>query len=109
MRIRLAAIAAVLALACLTASAGARQTVQAQSATTCSAGTGYGYGYSYLTSLHVTRTSCTTGRRVAKHHGHVSGWSCRRRRLDSSPVQYDEKVTCHSGLRQVIWTYTQNT
>lgn len=82
---------------------------EAHAAGSCGVGSGRGYGYSYLTSLKVTRTSCSTGRSVAKHHGHLRGWSCRGKRLDSSPVQYDERVTCHSGRRQVVWTYTQNT
>ena len=81
----------------------------AHAAGSCSVGQGKGYGYSYLTSLTVSSTGCSTGRNVAKHHGHVSGWSCSRKRLDTSPVQYDEKVSCRSGARRVTWTYTQNT
>ena len=103
----LAAAALTAALAALPAlDASARE---ARAAGSCSVGSGHGYGYSYLTSLNVSGTSCSTGRSVAKHHGRVSGWSCRSKRLDSSPVQYDERVTCRSGKRQVVWTYTQNT
>jgi hypothetical protein len=29
--------------------------------------------------------------------------------LDSSPVQYDARMTCKSGGKQVVWTFTQNT
>lgn len=89
-----------------TASAG---TPRAHAAATCHVGNSRGYGYSYLTWLWVYKTSCATGRRVAKHHGHVKGWSCHRRILDKSPVQYDAKVSCKSGHRQVQWKYTQNT
>ena len=81
----------------------------AQAATGCNVGTGTGYGYSYLTSLSVRRTGCATGRTVVKHHGHVRGWSCQKKRLDTSPVQYDDRETCRSGARQVVWTFTQNT
>ena len=82
----------------------------AQAAGSCHiASSGHGYGYSYLTWLWVYRTNCATGTHVAKRHGHVRGWSCHRRVLDRSPVQYDAKVTCKSGRREVAWTYTQNT
>jgi hypothetical protein len=80
-----------------------------QIAANCSIGTGRGYGYSYLTSLSVARTSCAVGRTVARHHGHVSGWKCTKKRLDTSPVQYDDRETCTSGRRLVRWTFTQNT
>jgi hypothetical protein len=81
----------------------------AHTAGTCSVGSGRGYGYSYLTYLWVYKTNCSTGRNVARHHGHVKGWGCKKKILDRSPVQYDAKVTCRSGKRQVQWTYTQNT
>ncbi len=81
----------------------------AQKAGTCSVGNGRGYGYSYLTYLWVYRTSCSTGRSLAHKHGRAHGWRCSRRILDRSPVQYDARMTCHSGSRQVQWTYTQNT
>ena len=75
----------------------------------CGVGSGHGYGYTYLTSLNVTRTSCATGKTVAKHHGHVHGWKCSTKRLATSPVQYESRVTCKSGPRQVVWTFSQNT
>jgi hypothetical protein len=90
------------------ASAAARSPA-AHAAQGCGVGAGKGYGYSYLTSLTVRQTSCATGRTVVKHHGHLSGWSCTKKRLDTSPVQYDDRETCHSGARQVVWTFTQNT
>jgi hypothetical protein len=109
-RTRMAAAAvSLLSLATLPALAAARPSVRAHVARGCSVGSGHGYGYSYLTSLRVSHTSCATGRVIARHHGRVRGWSCTRRRLDSSPVQYDERVSCRSGRRQVVWTYTENT
>ena len=72
-------------------------------------GAGKGYGYSYLTSLTVRGTNCATGRGVVARHGHVPGWGCSKKRLATSPVQYDDRETCHSGSRQVVWTFTQNT
>ena len=109
-RSRLVAMLAVAGSLTLSVSAvSAAPSPLAQAARGCGVGAGHGYGYSYLTSLSVTRTSCATGRYVAKHHGHVAGWRCSRTRLDTSPVQYDERVACRSGTRRVTWTYTQNT
>jgi hypothetical protein len=102
-------LCAVLGLGSSLASAKPVAPIEAHAARGCSVGTGRGYGYSYLTSLKVFRTSCSTGRALAKRHGHKPGWSCRRIRLDTSPVQYDDRVTCLSGQRKVVWTYTQNT
>ncbi|MGH2866854.1 MAG: hypothetical protein ACRDNK_04695 [Solirubrobacteraceae bacterium] len=99
---------AVVMLLGAVASAGAQGPV-ARATTGCGVGAGKGYGYSYLTSLKVRRTSCATGRSVAKHHGRLRSWSCTKKRLDTSPVQYDDRETCHSGARQVVWTFTQNT
>ena len=81
----------------------------ARTAASCGVGLGHGYGYTYLTSLKVYGTSCSTGRIVVKHHGRVSGWHCVKKRLDTSPVQYDERETCTSGARRVVWTYIQDT
>ena len=75
----------------------------------CSIGNSRSYGYSYLTFLWVYKTSCSTGKSVAKSHGHRPGWKCTRKILDHAPVQYDAKVTCKSGRSEVQWTYTQNT
>jgi hypothetical protein len=81
----------------------------AQTAKTCGVGEGHGFGYSYLTSLTVQRTSCKNGRHVVHKRGKLRGWHCSKKRLDTSPVQYDERVTCKSGRRLVKWTFTQNT
>ena len=66
------------------------------------------FGYSYFEWLWVNHTTCTTGRYVAKHHGHVSGWSCTRKITAQSSFQYDATETCRSGGRTVQWKYTQN-
>ncbi len=97
------------ALSVGTVASAAALSPAAQAARGCGVGAGKGYGYSYLTSLTVRQTSCATGRSVVKHHGNLSGWSCQKKRLDTSPVQYDDRETCHSGTRQVVWTFTQNT
>jgi hypothetical protein len=80
----------------------------AHSASGCGVGRGQGFGYTYLTSLSVKGIGCSAGRTVVKHRG-GRGWTCSKRRLDTSPVQYDERETCKSGSRQVLWTYTQDT
>lgn len=74
----------------------------------CGVGSGHGYGYTYLTSLSVTRTSCSTGKALAKKHGHVSHWKCATKRLATSPVQYEDRVSCSNGARRVVWTFSQN-
>src|SRR5436190_21571250 len=66
----------------------------------CGVGNEKGLGYTYLTGLWVQRTSCRTGKYLAKHHGRgVRGWRCCKRRTDRypNPVVYDGKVTCRSG------------
>jgi hypothetical protein len=93
----------------LTATGALARAPRAHAAGSCGIGSGHGYGYTYLTSLKVTKTSCATGRSVAKHHGHVRGWKCSTKRLAASPVQYEARVTCKSGSRQVVWTFSQNT
>ncbi len=97
----------VLAVA-LAPGAGARPAV-AHTAGTCSVGSGRGYGYSYLTWLWVSKTSCASGKNLAKHHGNLSGWRCTQKILDRSPVQYDAQKTCKRAAAQVQWKYTQNT
>ena len=75
----------------------------------CSVGSGHGYGYTYLDTLSVSHTNCSTGRSVAKHHGHVSHWHCSTKRLATSSVQYQDRESCSNGSRRVVWTFTQNT
>jgi hypothetical protein len=64
-------------------------------------------GYTYLSSLTVSHTSCSTGRNVVKHHGHLSGWHCSKKTQTSS-IQVQGRETCKSGRKSVVWTYTQN-
>jgi hypothetical protein len=90
-------------------SAASARPATARTAGSCGVGNGKGYGYSYLTYLWVYKTTCSTGKTVARHHGKLAGWHCKKKTLDRSPVQYDAKVTCSNGSRQVQWTYTQNT
>jgi hypothetical protein len=99
----------VLALAPATAASGAPGPASAHAAASCKVGSGRNDGYSYVTSLSVRATSCTRGMTLVKHHGHLRGWGCKSKKLDQSPVQYDARVTCHSGVKQVVWTFTQNT
>jgi len=101
------AMAALLATGIAAAGAAATGPL-AHAAGSCGMGNTRGYGYSYLTSLWEKNTTCKLARTIAKDHGHYSGWSCKKTTLDSSPVQYDARVTCTSGNRQVKYTYTQN-
>jgi hypothetical protein len=100
-------VAALLAAGIAAGGASASGPV-AHVAGTCGMGNTRGYGYSYLTSLWVKNTSCKLGRTIAKDHGRYSGWSCKKTTLDSSRVQYDARVTCTSGSREVKYTYTEN-
>lgn len=98
----------VVAATLLAAAVALAHSPTARMASSCGVGSGTGYGYTYLTSLSVTRTSCANGKSVARHHGKVQGWRCATRKLASSPVQVQDRETCNSGSRQVVWTYTQN-
>lgn len=100
---------ALLVVAAATAASGSARPRTAQAAGSCGVGSGRNDGYSYVTSLSVRKTSCARGLTLAKHHGHLNGWGCKRKVLDRSPVQYDARMTCHSGAKQVVWTFTQNT
>jgi hypothetical protein len=101
-----ALILLVVAGGALSAPVAASSAPAAHAAGSCGIGNGEGYGYSYLTSLSVSHTSCSVGRALARKHGR--GWHCHRVLLDSSPVQYDARMTCTSRGRRVVWTYTQN-
>ncbi|MEA2429625.1 MAG: hypothetical protein QOF65_549 [Thermoleophilaceae bacterium] len=82
-------------------------------------------GSGYFTSLHVTHTSCGTGRKVARAHYHcrrkhgvrghchhaVLHFHCKEHRPASGQIstQYNARVTCKRGSRRVVFTYQQNT
>jgi hypothetical protein len=91
------------------AAAAPAHSPMAQAAGSCNVGAGQGFGYSYLDKLDVKRTSCKNGRRVVHHRGNLPGWHCKKKRLDSSQFQYNERVTCKNHRREVKWTFTQNT
>jgi hypothetical protein len=101
--------ALVISTAALSAGTALARSPVAHVAGSCSVGSGLGYGYTYLTSLTVHRTSCGNGRHLAKKHGHVAGWSCSKHRLSTSSIQYQDRETCTSGSRKVVWTFSQNT
>ena len=79
-------------------------------------------GPTYVTSLQVSHVSCTGGKalvrayyRCRKANGgvkgtcrHAHGYSCREKRT-SIRTQFSAKVTCRSGTREVLHTYTQFT
>ncbi|MGI8713661.1 MAG: hypothetical protein ACR2NR_10855 [Solirubrobacteraceae bacterium] len=96
------------AAALVAATAAMAHSPDARIASSCGVGSGTGYGYTYLTSLTVKNTSCSTGKTVARHHGKVKGWRCSTKRLASSPVQVQNRETCKSGSKQIVWTDTQN-
>lgn len=106
--------AAILMLAIAPASA---------SASSCKLGSGQGLGPSYVTSLTVSGTSCTSGKRLVRAYYRcrkaaggvkgrctkpVLGYRCRETRHGIA-IQFDARVTCTAGKRKVVHTYTQNT
>lgn len=109
MSLRAGAVAVGAALAVLGASAGALAQPAAHVAGGCSVGSGEGYGYTYLTSLTVSHTTCTVGKRLVRKKGKVSGWHCTKKVLDRSPDQYDARETCTKSSSRVTYTFTQNT
>jgi hypothetical protein len=80
-------------------------------------------GPTYVTSLRVSHTSCTSGERLVRAyyncrkahggikgtcHSRVRGYHCTEKR-GGIRTQFSAKVTCHSGTREVVHTYTQFT
>jgi hypothetical protein len=80
-------------------------------------------GATYVTSLSVTRTSCSSGKKVVKaynacrraHGGakgrctkRVRGYHCSETRT-SIPTEFSAKVGCKDGSRRVNFKYTQFT
>jgi hypothetical protein len=104
MRILWASVLVVLAAAAVASASSPTARV----ASGCGVGAGHGFGYTYLTSLSVKKIGCANGRSVVKHRG-GKGWRCTKKRLASSPTQYDDRETCTNGSRKVVWTFTQDT
>jgi hypothetical protein len=110
---------------CLVVSAGA--SAQRAGTTSCqlSAHEQRSLGASYVTSLKVKNTTCAKGKAVTlafnrcrtaggkpqgKCDRKVGRYTCTEHRYDAVPqVQYSSKVTCVSGKKRVLSTYTQNT
>jgi hypothetical protein len=101
---------AVLAIALGLGAPAVAATGRASAAVTkCGVGSGRGYGYTYLLTLQVKGTTCGVGVQVVKHKGKLSGWRCAKKVLATSPFQYDARMTCTNGSKQVVYEYTQNT
>ena len=78
-------------------------------------------GNGYFTSLKVTGTGCTTGKRVALSHyqcrtrngkkgrcgSRVRGFRCSESR-NTIPTEINSRVTCKDGSKRVVFTYQQN-
>jgi hypothetical protein len=124
--IRHGALALAAAGACLAGVQGAAVAASAETthaARACAAPKYPGSGY--FISLHVTRTSCRTGRKVAlahyrcrrKHgvrgrcHHAVLRFHCKEHRPSNgqTSTQYNSRVTCKRGRRRVVFVYQQNT
>ncbi len=79
-------------------------------------------GNGYITSLHVKRVSCATGKTVARAYAScrlkkgkagrctskVRGYSCKETGRTRIPTEINAKVTCKRGVKSVIHTYQQN-
>lgn len=77
-------------------------------------------GATYVTSLSAKKTSCKKAKGVVKaYHScrgsktscskSVNGYSCSQKKLATSPVQYEARVTCTNGSKRVKHVYSQNT
>jgi hypothetical protein len=78
-------------------------------------------GTTYVTSVKVSRVSCSRALRFVKayhkcRHKHGAAGRCRRLRgykcsekREAIPTQYDSRATCSKGRRRITQTYTQNT
>jgi hypothetical protein len=128
------ALASVAAASCVLAALGAtaisapaataRALPRAVSFTTCDVlKDGRNLGPTYVTSLKVAGVSCTQGVRVVKAYyrcrvaaggvrgtcnSPVDGYKCTEKR-QGIKIQFDAKVTCKRGAREVYHTYVQDT
>jgi hypothetical protein len=113
----------LLAVTWLVAASPAASAPAAHAARSCSSPRYPGDGY--FTSLHVTHTTCSKGRKVARAHYHcrrahgvrghchhaLLGFHCKEYRPSSGriPTEYNSRVTCKRGSRRVVFVYQQNT
>ena len=116
----LALTAVLAAMAFAVTSTAAADGPTATAAATCSPPKYPGNGY--FTSLKVTGTGCTTGKRVALAHykcrtkngragrcgSRVRGFKCSESRR-TIPTEINSRVTCRDGGKKVVFTYQQNT
>lgn len=81
-------------------------------------------GLGYFTSMTVTKTGCSTGKKVALGHykcrvknggkkgycrAKVSGFRCTESKRNAIPTEYNARVTCKKGSAKVVFTYQQDT
>ncbi len=120
-RVRLVLLAGLLTLA---ATAFALSATQSHAATATAAGSCSPASYpgsGYFTSLSVSGTSCSKGRKLQVAHykcrvkdgkkgkcGSVSGYRCSEKRGKAISTEFNSRVTCKNGSRKVVWTYQQN-
>jgi hypothetical protein len=118
----LLASAVAAAVALLALSAGGASGATGHAARTCTPPKYPGTGY--FTSLTVTRTSCTTGKKVAvayykcrvRHGGRkgrcpggVLGYRCTEGTRHAIPTEFNSRVTCRKGAVRIVHTYQQDT
>jgi hypothetical protein len=121
-RLPLVLLACLACAAVAAASAGAGGPV-AQAAKACSVSHAPGkYGTTYLFSLHVSRLSCTGGKRLVKafnrcrhrhgkagHCAHTLGYRCREHRFAKISTEYDSNTRCAKGRKVAAFHYEQYT
>jgi hypothetical protein len=103
----LLSVGAVLAAGATTA-ATARTPIAHAAATCMPQGAKHWHGYFYIEPITVTHTSCATGKSVAAHHGHVRGWHCSQKTLESSTIERIAQESCKSGRKKVVYKFIQN-
>ena len=119
----------LLAGAAVPATGSARETSAAapvaKAAASCKVPSDDAWGPTYVPQLSVRKVSCATGEAVVKAYHRcrvanggkkngtctrkVKRFRCREQRLSSIKTQFDARVTCTRGAKQVLFTYTQYT
>lgn len=120
LRPRTLLVAALVVLAALAlALSGGRTPVASAASCSYSAKEGRALGPSYVTSIQVTRTSCSTGKKIVKaFHScrrtatgrcsrKVSRYTCSEKRGKTFQGQFSSKVTCKRGSARVVHTYSE--